>query len=78
VRVGYTRNVSHSGVCLGVDRPESVGALIRLGIRGLDGTHIDARVGRVAWTRDREDGRHWMGVELLTDAASPAPAGPMS
>jgi len=38
----------------------------------------NARVGRVAWTRDREDGRHWMGVELLTDAASPAPAGPMS
>jgi len=74
LRVGYTRNVSGSGVCLGVDHPESVGSLLRLGIRGFDGCRTDARIGRVAWTSVRDDGRHWMGIELLTDVANAAAA----
>ena len=64
-RVAYTRNVSRSGACIGVDRPEAVGSLLRLAFHDLDGSPGEPFVGRVAWTRDREDGCHWMGIQLL-------------
>lgn len=77
LRLGFTRNISKSGVCLGVDRPEPVGSMLRLGIRDLDGGRVDARIGRVAWASAARDGRHWIGIELLTatsDTAATAPS----
>jgi len=76
LRMGFTRDISASGVCLGADQPESVGSLLRLGIRALDGSSVDARIGRVAWTTQARDGRHWIGVELLTKAGNPAVSEP--
>ena len=70
LRVGFTRDISPSGLCLGADHPERVGAMLRLGIRALDGGPTDARIGRVAWTSDTLDGRHWIGIKLLTEAAN--------
>jgi len=72
LRMGFTRNISKSGICLGADHPEPVGSMLRLGIRDLDGARTDARIGRVAWTSDARDGRHWIGIELLTEASNHA------
>jgi hypothetical protein len=69
VRVGFTRDISRSGLCVGSDRPERVGSMLRLGIRALDGGPTDARIGRVAWTSETLDGRHWIGIKLLTEAS---------
>jgi len=76
LRVGFTRDISVSGVCLGADHPEPVGSMLRLGIRDLDGGRVDARIGRVAWTSDASDGRHWIGVELLTETSNSAATAP--
>jgi hypothetical protein len=78
LRVGFTRDVSDSGVCLGVDHPEPVGSMLRLGIRTLDGGHTDARIGRVAWTSDGGDGRHWIGIEMLTGTSNAVATAPFA
>lgn len=68
LRVGFTRDFSNSGMCLGVDQHERVGSLLRLCIRDIDGRLADAFVGRVVWTNSERDGRFWLGLELLTQA----------
>jgi hypothetical protein len=68
-RVGFTRDISGSGLCVGAERPERVGSMLRLGIRALDGGPTDSRIGRVAWTSETLDGRHWIGIKLLTEAS---------
>lgn len=78
LRMGFTRDISDSGVCLGVDHPEPVGSMLRLDIRTLDGRHTDARIGRVAWTSDGGDGRHWIGIEMLTSTSNTAAAAPFA
>lgn len=69
LQLGFTRDISRSGLCLGVDRCEDVGALLRLDVRCLEGRPGGARIGRVVWTSSERDGRHWLGIELLTPAA---------
>jgi len=66
LRLGFTRDVSESGMCLGVDRRESVGSLLRLSLRDIEGRTQEACVGRVRWTSEERDGRYWLGLELLT------------
>ena len=61
LRVGFSRDVSRSGLCLGVDECESVGSLLRLSIRDVEGRSGDPRVGRVVWRSETRDGRHWIG-----------------
>jgi len=68
VRVGFTRDISPSGVCLGVDRSEPVGSLLRLSLRDIEGRSSDDCVGRVLWNSNERDGRYWLGLELLTPA----------
>ena len=67
-RVCFTRDLSQSGLCLGVDECEPVGSLLRLCVRNVDGRREAASVGRVAWTSAERDGRYWLGVELLARA----------
>jgi hypothetical protein len=66
LRVGFTRDFSESGMCLGVDQREPVGSLLRLCVRDLDGRCADTYVSRVVWTRSERDGRYWLGLELIT------------
>jgi hypothetical protein len=68
LRLGFTRDLSEAGMCLGVDQREPVGSLLRLCIRDLDGLTADAYIGRVVWTRSERDGRYWLGLELITKA----------
>ena len=67
-RLGFTRNVSRGGMCLGVNDPASIGSLIRVSLRGLDG-HIErSSVGRVAWCQPARDERFWVGLEVVGEA----------
>ena len=67
-RIGFTRDISPSGLCLGVDRNEPVGTLLRLCLRDIEGRSGDTCVGRVVWNSSERDGRHWLGLQLLTPA----------
>ena len=68
-RIGFTRDVSESGLCIGSDHPEAVGTLLRVLIRGSDGRPEPACIERVVWCRPAGDGRHWIGLERVTSAA---------
>jgi len=70
-RIGFTRDVSSLGMCLGVDRPEPLGTLLRVDMRRIDGKSMGASIARVVWCTGSRDGRYWMGLDLLcpTDRA---------
>jgi hypothetical protein len=74
LRVGFSRDISRSGLCLGVDECEAVGSLLRIGVRDIEGRTGDPRVGRVAWRSKTRDGRYWIGIELLTPLMAPRAA----
>ena len=67
-RRGFTRDVSPLGMCLGVDVPERIGALLRIDVRELDGQSIGATIGRVVWCKPTRDDRYWIGLDLLCEA----------
>ena len=64
-RVGFTRDFSASGLCLGVDLGENVGALLRVTVRQPDGSPGHTSIRRVIWCSAERDGRYWIGLELL-------------
>ena len=66
-RRGFTRDVSPLGMCLGVDVPEQLGALLRIEVKRLDGQPIGATIGRVVWRQPTRDGRYWIGLDLLCE-----------
>ena len=66
-RVGFTRDVSPLGMCLGVDVPEKTGSLLRIEVRRLDGKSVGATIGRVVWSKATRDGRYWLGLDLLCE-----------
>jgi hypothetical protein len=68
LRLGFTRDLSSKGMCLGADEREPVGSLLRLCIRDISGRCAEAFVGRVVWASPERDGRFWIGLELLTKA----------
>ncbi len=65
-RVGFTRDLSEGGMCIGVDDPEPVGVLLRVTLRDVDGCPRHPCVERVVWCSQTRDGRHWLGLERLT------------
>jgi hypothetical protein len=67
-RLGFTRDVSPLGMCLGVDEQEPIGSLLRIEVRQLDGQSIGATIGRVVWSEQTRDGRFWIGLDLLCEA----------
>jgi hypothetical protein len=67
-QLGFTRDLSRTGMCVGVDRGEHVGALLKLCVRDVDGFSPEPTIARVVWTRAEWDGRFWLGLELLSDA----------
>jgi len=66
-RLGFTRDVSASGLCLRADAPEPVGALLRVAVRGVDGSTTRLAVARVVWTRPTADGAHWIGLSVVEE-----------
>ncbi len=68
LQLGFTRDLSASGMCLGVDEAAPIGSLLRVMVCGLDGRPSPARVERVVWCSAERDGRYWLGLELISDA----------
>jgi hypothetical protein len=66
-RRAFTRDVSPLGMCLGVDAPEQVGSLLRIEVRRLDGQSIGATIGRIVWCKPTQEGRYWIGLDLLCE-----------
>jgi hypothetical protein len=66
-RLGFSRDVSPLGMCLGVDAAEPIGALLRIEVKRLDGQTIGATIGRVVWCKPTRDGRYWIGLDLLCE-----------
>ena len=65
-RIGFTRDLSPSGLCIGSDRPEPVGTLPRVVLRGADGRSDRPCIDRVVWCEPTHDGRYWIGLERVT------------
>ena len=65
-RIGFTRDLSRSGMCIGADAAEPVGALLRVTLREVDGDTARTAVERVVWCSPTHDGRYWIGLESLT------------
>jgi len=65
VRVGFTRDLSHSGMCVRLDTPERVGSLLRVTLREVDGQARLESIARIAWSSPTIDGAHWVGLSLL-------------
>jgi len=72
-RVGFTRDVSGLGMCLGVDDPEPIGTLLKIDVRSLDGQSMGASIARVVWCTGSRDGRHWIGLDLLCETLGERP-----
>ena len=75
-RVGFTRDLSDSGMCLGLDEAASVGSMLRVTVHDLSGAPLREEVARVVWTRPDTDYRFWHGLVLVRSAGQTAPASP--
>ena len=64
-RVGFTRDVSASGMCLRLDDSEPLGSLLRVVPSGVDGRPVRESIARVVWSSPTRDGGWWMGLALL-------------
>ena len=62
-RIGFTRDLSPKGMCIGA---EPVDSLLRVTLRELDGWPRATAVDRVVWCSQARDGRWWLGLERLT------------
>lgn len=67
-RIGFTRDLSGSGMCIGSDQPEPVGALLRVVLRANDGHAGRPCIDRVVWCQPASDGRWWIGLERVASA----------
>jgi hypothetical protein len=65
-RVGFTRDLSAWGLCIGADDPETPGSLLRVIVREVDGRASRPTIARVVWCSETEDERFWIGLEQLT------------
>ena len=66
-RIGFTRDVSEAGMCLGVDDAEPIGSLLRVTVRSLEGRPRSPSIHRVVWCSTERDGRYWLGLEFVSE-----------
>ena len=72
LRIGFTRDLSPSGMCVRVDTPERVGSLLRVTLREVDGRPTLESIARIAWSAPSIDGGLWIGLTLV-EASRPRP-----
>ncbi len=65
LQVGFTRDLSPSGMCVHVDTPERLGSLLRVTLRDVDGRPKLESIARIAWSGPAADGGFWIGLSLL-------------
>ena len=71
-RIGFTRDLSAYGLCIGADDPEEPGTMLRVIVREIDGRAMRPAIVRVAWCAETGDGRYWIGLEQLTGGPTAA------
>ncbi len=71
LRLGFTRDVSESGLCLRAESAEPRGALLRVMLRNIDGEPLREAIARVVWTAPAGSGGHWMGLALEAGRRQP-------
>jgi hypothetical protein len=64
LRLGFTRDMSASGLCLAIAHGAPVGSLLHVTVRGLDGRATVDSLARVVWERELPDGDFLVGLEL--------------
>lgn len=67
MRLGFTRDLSPSGMCLRAETSQRVGSLLRVTVRDLDGHPARESLVRVAWSSSTADGAFWLGLSLVED-----------
>lgn len=67
-RVGFTRDLSPSGLCVRADAPEPVGSLLRVTLRSVEGRPRFESIARVCWSQRTVDGACWLGLALLEES----------
>jgi len=72
-QVGFTRDLSTSGMCLEADREQRVGSLLRLTLRSIDGRPRLEALARVVWCRPGP-GSSLLGLSLLEESRRAVPA----
>ena len=65
-RVGFTRDVSSSGMCLAVENSEKPGTLLRVVDTDVDGNASADSLARVAWCVPRGSSRFWLGLDIIS------------
>ena len=65
LRVGFTRDLSPSGMCIHVDTPERVGSLLRVTLSDFDGQPTLESIARIAWASSAADRGFWIGLALV-------------
>ncbi len=71
-RVGFTRDLSAYGLCIGADDPEEPGTMLRVIVREIDGRATRPSIVRVVWCAETGDDRYWIGLEQLTGGPTAA------
>jgi len=74
-RIGFTRNVSPSGMAIGVAEPLPVGTLLRVLVQRADGRADFDAVARVAWCREGRDESLPRAPDASDTAADDGPRG---
>lgn len=64
-RVGFTRDISPSGLCLRVEASEPIGSLLRVIASAVDGRPTRESIARVVWCSPTADGAFWLGLSVL-------------
>jgi len=68
LHVGFTRDLSPSGMCVHVDTPERLGSLLRVTLRDVDGRPKLESIARIAWASPAADRGFWIGLALVEPA----------
>ncbi len=66
-RNGFALDESESGLCLRLEAPVPVGALLRVTLRDFDGNTRREAIVRVAWCHPRAGGRYNAGLAVVDE-----------
>ena len=72
-QVGFTRDLSTSGMCLEADREQRVGSLLHLTLRSIDGRPALEALARVVWCQPGPRSS-LLGLSMLDEGRRAAPA----
>jgi len=69
VRTGFAKDESLTGLCIAVESAHGIGSLLRVVVRGVDGTPARDAIARVVWCRTKPEGDYHVGLELMRESS---------